>query len=206
MGIYRKYIFPRLLDLGMSRPVLDKYRRELLKGVSGEVLEIGFGTGVNIAFYPEGVGVITAIDGNGGMNKKAYKRISSSNMAVKHIVAEAQSLPFGKGSFDSVVSSFTLCSIREVEKALAEVFRVLKPSGRYFFLEHGLSPESGVEKWQRRLTPLSKALADGCHLNRNIKELIETQPFEIEKLDRFYADASPRVTGYLYQGIAVKVK
>jgi len=204
MGLYSQVIFPRVLDWVMSDPVLTQYRQEVLSEVSGEVLEIGFGTGLNLPHYPETLQKLTAIDANAGMNGLARKRIQYSRIIVANRVLNGENLPMDDNSFDSVVSTWTLCSIAKVELALQEIHRVLKPGGKFFFIEHGLSDDPKVQVWQRRLTPLQKIIADGCHLDRNMKKLVENQ-FEVLKLEEFYMEETPKLAGYMYKGVATKV-
>lgn len=206
MDFYSRFIFPRLCDLVMRGEALSRLRRDLLSRVEGEVLEIGVGSGLNLSHYPAGVKKITAVDPNPGMSPLAQKRMKAAPAPVEHRILGAERLPFGDGAFDSVVSAWTLCSIREVDRALKEVYRVLKPEGRFFFLEHGLSEEPKVQKWQRRLTPLNRRLADGCHLDRNIPSLIEAAGFRIVTLDRFYMEKAPKTFGFLYKGTAVRAE
>lgn len=203
MGFYSQVIFPRALDWVMSDPVFTQYRQEVLSEVSGEVLEIGFGTGLNLAHYPESIQKLTAIDSNPGMNALARKRIQSSGIIVANRVLNGESLPIADNSFDSVVSTWTLCSIAKVELALQEIHRVLKPGGKFFFIEHGLSDDHKVQVWQHRLTPLQKIIGDGCHLDRNMKKLVENQ-FEVLKLEEFYMKETPKFAGYMYKGVATK--
>lgn len=203
MGFYSQKILPYLLDLSLSDPILANYRQELLAGVKGEILEIGFGTGLNLPYYPEHVHKIVAIDANSGTRKLAQKRIQESSIVVDYQVLNGENLPMADNTFDSVVSTWTLCSIANVEQALKEIYRVLKPGGRFFFVEHGLSYEPKVQVWQNRLTPLQKVIADGCHLNRNIRQIVENQ-FNTVSLEEFYAVKSPKIIGYLYKGIATK--
>ncbi len=204
MGFYSRYIFPQLLDWAMADPVFGRLRRELLADVRGEVLEIGFGTGLNLAYYPESVTKITTVDPNRGMNRLAKRRIQSSSKIVdiKNISGEA--LPMPNQSFDSVVSTWTLCSIVNLDKALAEIYRVLRPGGGLFFLEHGLSNEPEVQVWQDRLTPIQKLLGDGCHLNRPIAKYLSTH-FEQLEIKNFYLEGVPKISGYMYCGLATKV-
>lgn len=204
MSFYEKKILPYLLDWSLSSAVLQNPRRETLAEVTGEVLEIGFGTGLNLPYYPEPIHKIVTVDPNPGVSAIAQKRIAASPITVEHQVLSGEKLPMTDASFDSVVSTFTLCSIPDVEGAIAEIYRVLKPGGRFFFLEHGLSNEPNVQVWQNRLTPIQKRIAGGCHFNRNIRELIENQ-FGDVKLNEFYLESAPKVTSYLYQGIAKKV-
>jgi ubiquinone/menaquinone biosynthesis C-methylase UbiE len=191
------------MDLAMSDPVMEKYRQEVLAEVNGEVLEIGFGTGLNLPNYPDTVKKITTIDANPGMKALAQKRINASTIVVDNKVLNGESLPMSDNTFDSVVSTWTLCSIAKVDKALQEIHRVLKPRGRFFFIEHGLSNEPKIQVWQHRLTPLQKIIADGCHLDRSIKQLIENY-FDTVTLEEFYAPNLPKVGGYMYKGIATK--
>jgi ubiquinone/menaquinone biosynthesis C-methylase UbiE len=137
------------------------------------------------------------------MQTLAQKRIQESSLTVDHRVLNGESLPMPDHSFDSVVSTWTLCSIRHVEQAIAEVYRVLKPGGRFFFVEHGLSNDPSIQIWQRRLTPIQKVIADGCHLDRNIHQLIQTA-FNAVTLTQFYSDALPKAIGYFYNGVATK--
>lgn len=186
-----------------SNPAFVDYRQQVLSEVFGEVLEIGFGTGLNLPHYPEDIQKLTVIDANPGMNALAQKRIQTSPISIEHRVLNSERLPMPDNSFDSVVSTWTLCSIANVDQALKELHRVLKPGGKFFFLEHGLSDEPKVQVWQNRLTPLQKAIADGCHLNRNIKQLIGNH-FQILQLDQFYAPNEPKTHSYMYQGVATK--
>jgi ubiquinone/menaquinone biosynthesis C-methylase UbiE len=203
MGLYSQVIFPRLLDWSLSVPNLAKYRQELLAYVTGEVLEIGFGTGLNLPYYPCSIHKITTVDVNPGMNALANKRISGSGMIVEQLLLSSENFPMPDNTFDSVVSTWTLCSIANVQQALQEVYRVLKPGGRFFFVEHGLSDKPNVQVWQHRLTPIQKVVADGCHLNRDIQKLIE-QHFDHVKLKRFTPENFSDLMAHLYLGRATK--
>lgn len=204
MSLYSRLIFPRLCDFVLDTPAVAKQRRGLLSEVSGEVLEIGFGTGLNLPCYPDHVRKITAIDPNPGMHRLARKRIERSGIEVVKHVAGSERLPFEDQSFDSVVSTFTLCSIDDVQRAIAEVHRVLRTYGRFFFLEHGLSPDVQVQKWQRRLNWLERKFADNCHLDRPIRDLVEGQRFGSVEVAEFYLERMPRTHGYMYRGVARK--
>lgn len=204
MGFYSRVIFPRLCDFLLNQPFVAEQRRALLADVHGEILEIGFGTGLNLLCYPEQVRKITTVDPNVGMHRLAQRRIQQTRIDVDHRVLGSEQLPFAEHTFDCVVSTFTLCSIAAVTQALGEVYRVLKPAGRFVFLEHGLSPEPRVQKWQRRLNWLERHLADGCHLDRDIRALIAAQPFSAVDSTNFYLERSPKTHGYMYRGRAVK--
>jgi ubiquinone/menaquinone biosynthesis C-methylase UbiE len=204
MGIYSRIIFPRLCDWVLNDPRMAKLRKELLADVDGEVLEIGFGTGLNLPHYPEHVRRITTIDPNPGMNRIAQRRIARSGIEVDQRVLSGEALPFEDETFDSVVSTWTLCSIPDVERALAEVYRVLKPGGRFVFLEHGLSDDAQVRRWQRWLNPIQRRLADGCRLDLDIEAVVRGQPFRDVKVDRFVMERVPRTHGTMYRGTVTK--
>jgi ubiquinone/menaquinone biosynthesis C-methylase UbiE len=204
VGFFSQVIVPRLCDLLLNKPVLARHRTELLATVHGDVVEIGFGTGLNLPYYPKGVLKLTAVDPNAGMHRLAQKRVRRSGIEVDHRLVSGERLPFEDNRFDCAVSTFTLCSIADVNQALGEVHRVLKPGGRFLFLEHGLSPEPSVLQWQRRLNWLQMCLANGCHLDRNIKELVAAQPFASVEVEEFYLARTPRTHGYMYRGVATK--
>ena len=201
MGLYSRLIFPRLLELTMSDGSMTDYRKQLLREVAGDVLEIGFGTGLNLPHYPAGVTSLTTVDPNEGMSAIAQKRIDASPIPVTNKVLSGENLPMADASFDNVVCTWTLCSIPNVKKALSEAYRVLKPGGRFYFIEHGLSNEPGIQTWQNRLTPIQKVVADGCHINRQINELVGAA-FDQLEVKAFYAANLPKVMGYFYQGVA----
>ncbi|MEX2112023.1 MAG: class I SAM-dependent methyltransferase [Pirellulales bacterium] len=204
MGLYSRIVFPRLCEFGLNRPFVAAHRRKLLESSRGDVLEIGIGTGLNMPHYPPSIRKITAIDPNPGMHRKAAARIASSGIEVDKRVLGGEALPFEDASFDCVVSTFTLCSIAKIDRALAEFYRVLRPGGQFLFLEHGLSRDPGVQKWQHRLTGLERLIADNCHLNRDIRELVGQQPYREARIDEFYMEKTPRTHGYVYLGTATR--
>lgn len=204
MGLYTRVIFPRLCDFFMNRPFVARHRKELLAHAHGDVLEIGFGTGLNLPFYLPGVRKLTTVDPNPGMHALARKRVQKSGIDVEQRVLSGERLPFENATFDCVVSTFTLCSIADVAKALAEVYRVLRPGGFFLFFEHGLSPESNVQKWQRRLNGPNMRLGGGCRLDRDMRALVTAQPFASPRIDASYVKNFPRTHGYMYRGIATK--
>jgi ubiquinone/menaquinone biosynthesis C-methylase UbiE len=204
VGLYSQFIFPRLCDFALNTEAVAKHRRELLTRAEGNILEIGFGTGLNLSHYPDHVRRLTIVDPNPGMHRLARKRIQQRGIAIDHRRLSSEQLPFEDVSFDCVVSTFTLCSIEDVRKAMGELYRVLRPGGKFLFLEHGLSPEPKVQRWQRRLNWLQKRIGDGCRLERNIKELITAQPFSSVAMDECYLEKTPKTHGYLYKGVAVR--
>lgn len=205
MGFYSSIVFPRLLDVSMSSQSMTRYRQQLLKDVSGDVLEIGFGTGLNLPHYSDAVTSLTAIDPNEGMQRMAQRRIDASSITVKTIPLSGEDLDLPNASFDNVVCTWTLCSIPNANKALREAYRVLKPGGQFFFIEHGLSEEPKVQTWQNRITPVQKIIADGCHLNRKMDALVRSV-FDSVQVEEFYADDLPKIMGYFYRGVAVKAE
>jgi ubiquinone/menaquinone biosynthesis C-methylase UbiE len=204
VNFYSQVIFPRLCELLLNRPLVARHRRELLTHASGDVLEIGFGTGLNLPHYPAQICKITTVDPNLGMHRLAQRRVKKARIEVDQRALRSERLPFDEGRFDCVVSTFTLCSIEDVRQALAEVYRVLKPHGKFLFLEHGLSPEPKVQKWQRRLNWLEMRLADGCRLDRDMRALVSAQPFASVQMDEFYIETTPKTHGYMYRGVATK--
>ena len=203
MGFYSQKIFPYLLDWSLSDSTFNQYRQEVLAEVEGEVLEIGFGTGLNLSFYPDAINEIITVDNNPGVHKLAQKRIDKSSITVDHRILSGENLPMSDNSFDSVVSTWTLCSIEKVEQAVNEIHRVLKPGGKFFFIEHCLSNEPSIQTWQNRLNPIQNVIADGCNLNRNIRSIVKQQ-FSQLNVEEFYADKTPKFMGYMYKGVAVK--
>ncbi|MGB3655968.1 MAG: class I SAM-dependent methyltransferase, partial [Rivularia sp. (in: cyanobacteria)] len=143
------------------------------------------------------------VDNNPGVDQLAQKRIEKSSITVDHRILSGENLPMADNTFDSVVSTWTLCSIEKVEQAVKEIHRVLKPGGKFFFIEHGLSNEASIQTWQNRLNPVQNIIADGCNLNRNIRSIVE-EKFNRVDVKEFYADKTPKFMGYMYQGVAIK--
>ncbi|HUS40142.1 MAG: class I SAM-dependent methyltransferase [Pirellulales bacterium] len=204
MGLYSNVIFPRYYDWFIDHKHWAGYRQQQLASVAGEILEIGVGTGLNLPHYPPHVRKITTVDPNPGMNKRLQRRIDETGIAVdKHVVGSEQ-LPFDSETFDCVVSTITLCSIAEVEQAMQELHRVLKPGGRLLYFEHGASPDPQVYKWQRRLNWLQGKIGDGCRLDLDVRAVLETQPFASIETETFYMEKMPSTHGYMYRGVAMK--
>ena len=171
---------------------------------TGEILEIGFGTGLNLEHYPEHVRRITAIDPGEGMSRISRRRIAHSPRSVDLRLQTAEELPFDDDSFDCVVSTWTLCSIPDAGRAIQEITRVLRPGGKFLFLEHGLAESTGVQRWQHRLTPIQRRIADGCCLNLDIEGLVRSAPFRQVEIERFVMEGTPRLLGSMYRGLAVR--
>lgn len=205
MGIYSSHIFPRLLDWSLGNAMIERQRREALAPLHGHVLEIGFGTGLNLSCFPEAVTELTAIDNERMLQKRVAKRIGEVRIPVRQLTLDAGGkLPFGDCEFDGVVTTFTLCSIPDVGSALSQISRVLKNDGQYVFLEHGRSDDPHVAKRQDLFNPLQKVIGRGCNMNRPIDRLIKASGLEIIKLERYSMPDTPRVLGEMYRGVARK--
>jgi ubiquinone/menaquinone biosynthesis C-methylase UbiE len=203
MGIYSHKIFPRLLDFALGNSAAQKLRQKTLAQASGSVIEIGFGTGLNLPFYPKEIHHITALDSEDFLPDLVAARIKQSGLQIDRVQLDAAgNLPFAENSFDTVVSTWTMCSIANIHGALLEMRRILKPSGKLLFCEHGRSDEAKTAKWQDRLNPIQNIIGCGCHINRQISNLITQAGFEIEELDRFVMKDSPRIMGEMYRGSA----
>ena len=207
MGFYDDRILPHLIDKVCSLGQVMKLRSQVVPGCTGTVLEVGMGSGINLPFYdPEKVSLVYGLEPSEGMRRKAQPNLASSRVAVEWLDLPGEQIPLPDESVDTVLLTFTLCTIPDANTALRQMARVLKPDGQLLFLEHGQSCDHGVRKWQDRITPGWKKLAGGCHLNRPIQALIEAADFDIEDLENFYMPKAPRITGYLYKGRALKWK
>lgn len=202
MGLYARYIFPRLMDRILNGEMFQELRRDLLKEVSGAVLEIGLGTGLNLPHYPKTVARLHAVEPEVFMQERLVRRIKEAPFPVDVTRVSAEVLPLADQSFDFAVSTWTLCTIPDPIKALREIRRILKPGGRCLFLEHGRSNNERVAIWQDRLNPLQNVIGCGCNLNRRIDELVEQAEFQIGHLDRFGLEGVPRIAGEMYRGWA----
>jgi ubiquinone/menaquinone biosynthesis C-methylase UbiE len=203
MNIYERWVLPTLLDLVMRQRQMEKYRRDLVPAARGRVLEIGIGSGLNLPLYARGVSTVVGLDPSERLLAMARQRAAKVSMHVDLLRGSATEIPLDSDSIDTLVMTWTLCSIPDPLGALREMRRVLRPSGTLLFIEHGLSPEPGVARWQRRLTPMWRHLAGGCHLDRKVDDLIRAAGFELTKLRTEYADG-PRPMTYMYGGRAVR--
>jgi len=201
MGFYREKIVPHLVNLSMRNGELKPYRQRVLAGTVGRVLEIGFGSGANLPLYPARITEIFALEPSAKLISMARKAAARSARPVCFLEASAEAIPLDRGSVDSIVMTWTLCSIPDASKALGELRRVLKPGGKLLFVEHGESPELGIKKWQDRLNPYWKRFAGGCNLNRNIPTLLENAGFRVTHLNTGYMKG-PKPFTFLYEGSA----
>lgn len=203
-GFYERRVFPWLNDVLGRAPVLQQLRRDTLAAARGRVVEIGFGTGANLPFYPAAVTGVAGIEPNEGMTDRARRRIPDAGVPVSLVVGEAEALPFDDGMFDCAVSTLTLCSVRDPMQCLAELRRVLAHDGLLFVLEHGLAEDAGTARWQQRLNGVERVVACGCNLNRSVDGLLTAAGFTFEDVRRFFAPGVPRTHGWITAGRAVK--
>jgi ubiquinone/menaquinone biosynthesis C-methylase UbiE len=205
MNFYQAHIVPHLVNLAMRNRELVPYRERVLAGAEGRALEIGIGAGANLKFYPQRVKEILALEPSAkliSMARRAAAEFSHRIAAVNFMEASAEAIPLEPGSVDTVVMTWTLCSIPWPLPALREMRRVLKPGGQLLFVEHGQSPDRSVKQWQDRLTPLWKRIAGGCHLNRPVLKLLEDAGFHVTHLTTGYMKHGPKSMTFLYEGIA----
>ncbi|HZA35312.1 MAG TPA: class I SAM-dependent methyltransferase [Vicinamibacterales bacterium] len=204
MAIYREQVLPRFQDLVMRRKATHPVRARVCEGLRGDVVEIGFGTGLNAPFYPEGLSKVFAVEPSEVCMRIAEPRIRRTPVRVELAGLTGERLDLPSESFDAVLSTWTLCTIPDLPTALEEIRRVLKPDGSFHFVEHGHAPDEAVAQWQRRLEPINKRLAGGCHLTRRIPESIEKAGFTVDRLDTYYFKGEPKPFGYTFEGQATK--
>jgi ubiquinone/menaquinone biosynthesis C-methylase UbiE len=203
-GFYESRVFPWLNDRLNADPALEQIRAEAVRSASGRVVEIGFGSGLNLPHYPPAVQSLVAVEPNDGMQARARPRIEASRIPVEVIPGTAERLPLADAGFDTAVSTLTLCSVAEPARVLAELRRVLRPQGRLLLMEHGLSEDDGVARWQQRLNGLQRIVACGCNLNRPIAQLVQAHGFRFESVRKFYVAKMPRTHGWITVGAALK--
>jgi len=202
MGLYAKYVLPRLIDAVMRDEETARLRAAWVPRASGDVLEVGIGSGLNLPFYSPEVRRVYGVDPSLELQRLARQRASGARVRIEFLPQSAEEvLPLDSGSIDTVVVTWSLCSIPDTSKALGQMKRVLKPDGRLIFLEHGRAPDPGVVAWQDWITPIFKRIGGGCHLNRKIDDLIGAAGFHISELTTGY-QPGPRPFTYTYQGLA----
>ena len=201
MGLYREQVVPRLVDLACGSAGFDRWRARAAEGLTGRVVEIGFGSGLYVPHYPADVGVVLAVEPAVVARRLARRRIAASPVPVEHVGLDGQQIPLEDASCDAALFTFTLCTVPDPEQALSELRRVVRPVGTVHFLEHGLSPEVGVAKWQQRIEPVQRRLADGCHLTRDPTALMERAGLVMERNEQRYA-RRPKPWSWITVGVA----
>jgi ubiquinone/menaquinone biosynthesis C-methylase UbiE len=203
MGFYAERVLPRLVDLTCGMKANDRHRERVCAELHGRVVEVGFGSGRNVPFYPPTVDAVTAVEPADLGWRLAEKRLAAATVPVERAGLDGQALPFADASFDCALSTWTLCTIPDVDAALAELRRVLVPGGKLHFVEHGLAPDDGVRRWQHRLEPMQKRIAGGCHLTRPVTGMLQRAGFEPAEVDEFYEKGAPRAFAAFTLGTAV---
>ena len=203
MSLYDRFVLPLLLDWAMRQDQLTPYREQTIAAARGIVLEIGVGSGLNLPIYGAAVDQVCGIEPSPELLNRASKRIADASVPVSLVRASAEQLPFAAAAFDTLVMTWTLCSIPNPSAALSEMRRVLKPAGQLLFVEHGLSSEPGIIRWQHRLTPFWRQIGGGCHLDRKMDDLIRAAGFRLEALETGYMKG-PKPWTFMYQGSATR--
>ncbi|MBS0277115.1 MAG: class I SAM-dependent methyltransferase [Proteobacteria bacterium] len=205
MGLYDHYILPPLLNAAMGAKPIRYQRKKVVPRAEGRVLEIGFGAGHNLPFYDASkVSHLWALEPSPEMRERAAERVSQSSIPLEFLDLPSEQIPLGNEEADTILITYTLCTIPDVMKALGEMRRVLKSNGKMIFCEHGEAPDEDVRKWQRRLTPAWKFIGGGCHVGRQIPKLIQDSGFRITGMETMYLPGTPRFAGFNYWGDAVK--
>lgn len=203
MNLYERFLLPAFVTGACSCSPINRQRQKVVPAAEGVVLELGFGAGLNLPHYNAAkVRKLYALEPSSGMIKRAQQRLRETPFDVEVLPQTAEAMSLGAGSVDTVLVTYSLCTIPDAVKALERARRALKPTGRLLFCEHGLSPDSGVRRWQKRIEPVWKVIGGGCHLSRDIPALIEAAGFRVETLETMYLPKSPKWAGYNYWGAA----
>ena len=204
MSLYEKYVLPKFLNCACGSKPISYQRKKVVPMAEGKVLEIGIGSGLNLPFYDKSkLDELWGLDPSEGLSEMAKQVADEEAMEVNFISAGAEEIPLPDNHFDSVLVTYTMCTIPEVDRANKEIQRVLKSNGKMIFCEHGLAPDINIKKWQNRINPFWKKLAGGCNINRNIPSVIQESGFDIIDLEEMYLPSTPKIAGYNYWGYAV---
>lgn len=203
MGFYRERVLPVAINCACGNALIRELRQQLVPRARGRVLEVGMGSALNLQFYrPQQVEFVWGLEPSPGMRRQAAKHLAASPVPVHWLDLPGEAIPLPDASVDTVLLTFTLCTIPDWQAALRQMHRVLKPDGQLLFCEHGLAPDAGVQRWQQRLNPLWKALCGGCNLNRPIVSCLQQAGFHIDELQAAYVPPMPRLAGYISRGLA----
>jgi ubiquinone/menaquinone biosynthesis C-methylase UbiE len=201
MGWYVDRVLPRIVDVALRGGDFAAIRARVCAGLEGEVLEVGFGSGLNVPHYPPAVRRVLAVDPATAGRRLAADRVAASRVPVEYVGLDGEQLPLDDGSVDHVLTTWTLCTIPEVDRALGEMRRVLRPGGSLHFVEHGLAPQPGIARWQHRLTPIQRRVFGGCHLDRPIDAIVERAGLRLTALDTYFA-GGPKFFTHMFEGNA----
>jgi len=205
MGFYEERVLPRIIDRACSAGQVMKLRHRVVPRAEGVVLEVGMGSGLNLELYDPGkVSLVYGLEPSEGMRREAAPKLAASKVPVEWLGLRGEEIPLPTESVDTVLLTFTLCTIPDFRAALGQMWRVLRPEGALLFVEHGSAPDERVRTWQRRLNPGWKKIAGGCNLDRPIPRLLETAGFSIDELESFYVPKVMKIAGYVYVGRASK--
>ena len=202
MGLYDDRVLPHIINMVMNTKQTRAIRQRVCADLEGEVLEIGFGTGHNLPFMPAGVTRLLAVEPSGRSVQLARERMAATPVNVEVVGLDGQRIPVGDESVDAVLCTWSLCTIPDGVAAVREARRVLRPGGRFHFVEHGAASDANVCRWQDRLNPIQNRVAGGCNLNRDITGIIEAGGFKVTKIDRYYSPGEPKAFGSMYEGVA----
>lgn len=202
MGFYDDKIVPRIVNLACGSKDMRPHRERACAGLTGNVVEVGFGSGLNVPFYPATVTRVAAVEPSDVGWRLGAKNVAAASVPIERSGLDGQSLPFADDTFDSALSTWTLCTIPDGVGALRELRRVLKPGGTIHFVEHGLAPDEKVQRWQHRLNPLENRIAGGCNFNREIPKMVTDAGFTMVELDQFYAPGGPKFAAAFSLGVA----
>jgi ubiquinone/menaquinone biosynthesis C-methylase UbiE len=205
VGFYENWILPKLIDLGCGAEPIAKQRQKIVPLAEGRVLEIGMGSGLNIPFYDTTkVELVWGLEPSEGMRRKAAPRVANAPFPLEWLSLPGEEIPLDDDSADTVLLTYTLCTIPDFRAALSQMRRVLKPGGRLLFSEHGAAPDADVRKWQDRINPIWKKLAGGCNINRDVPAMLEEAGFAIQSIETMYLPATPRIAAFQYWGHATE--
>ena len=205
MNLYNKYILPKFLNCACGSKPINYQRQKVVPLAKGKVLDVGIGSGLNIPFYnSDKIDIVIGIDPSHELIELAKELANDSKASIDFVIGSAESIPYPDNFFDTVLVTYTMCTIPNVAIANKEMWRVLKDDGRLIFCEHGLAPDKKISKWQNRIDPFWGKIAGGCHLNRDIQKLITDAGFSFESLDKMYIPSTPKFAGYNYWGVSKK--